>query len=178
MTSNCFPSAVQLKSKIRPELNLVICFGSPPGKGCSQMLDAPFCVIVYWRPSPRRPARSREARRYIECLDRWSSISGNDREIPSGSGWTGVSGIGIEATGRTAQGKRDFRPGVGTRWWSATRGRFQHDERRHELHRLRMADGTVDATPARTCPLTMDVVRFARPNLVKPSSVRVIWQAS
>jgi hypothetical protein len=38
------------------------------------------------------------------------------------------------------------------RWWSATRGRFQHDERRHELHRLGMADGAVDATPARTCP--------------------------
>lgn len=64
-------------------------------------------------------------------------------------GWSGPHCkrcYGIEATGGTAQGRRDFRPGIGTG------GRPPHvvgsnNERRHELHRLAMADGALDATP-------------------------------
>jgi len=40
----------RLKSKIRPDVNLVNCFGSPPASGCSQMFVAPSRVRRYCSP--------------------------------------------------------------------------------------------------------------------------------
>jgi hypothetical protein len=46
-TSKFFPSGVQLKSKISPEVNFVSCFGSPPANGCSQIFVVPSRVSMY-----------------------------------------------------------------------------------------------------------------------------------
>jgi hypothetical protein len=39
-SSSCLPSRVQQKSKIKPDVKLVIWRGAPPDNGCSQMLEA------------------------------------------------------------------------------------------------------------------------------------------
>jgi hypothetical protein len=44
VSASCLPSRDQSKSKIRPDSNFVTCFGAPPAKFCSQMLETPFRV--------------------------------------------------------------------------------------------------------------------------------------
>lgn len=51
-SSNCFPSPVQLKSKIRPLVNLVNWRGSPPERGCSQRFVAPSRSNKYSKEWP------------------------------------------------------------------------------------------------------------------------------
>jgi hypothetical protein len=76
----------QLKSKIRPDVNLVNCFGSPPASGCSQMFVAPSRVRRYCSPlealtkpcfySPQSSVPAHIARRVLRCvLDESSSAS-------------------------------------------------------------------------------------------------------
>ena len=50
--ASCLPPHDQEKSKIRPDLKFVICFGGPPVSFCSQRLETPFLVNTYCKASP------------------------------------------------------------------------------------------------------------------------------
>src|ERR1700746_42401 len=58
--SNRLRSDDQLKSKIRPEVNFVNCFGFRPERGCSQMLVVPLSVTRYCKSVPVGDHRTRE----------------------------------------------------------------------------------------------------------------------
>ena len=67
--TNRFPSGDQWKLKIRPEVNLVNCFGAPPAGGCSHTLTTPFSF-----------RRNRQVR--PSCDHRYSAIFGWQSDRP------------------------------------------------------------------------------------------------
>src|ERR1700751_4879 len=91
VSSNRLRSDDQLKSKIRPEINFVNCFGFRPERGCSQMLVVPLSVTRYCKSVPVGDHRTREVPPGTEHFCGRTAVHRANGYLPHG--WIFVEGI-------------------------------------------------------------------------------------